>query len=109
MPLTLAIDRHSSASTTVRPEAKIAGPAVRSASAQRLVAVVVLAQLLAVARDEQQRVVGPRAEHEDDRIDDDWPLTVTPASVSAVAERARQRARRTTTAKSGINQKTGLR
>ena len=33
VPLTFASVRHSSAAMTVRPEAKIAGPAVRSASA----------------------------------------------------------------------------
>ena len=64
VPLTLASDSDSSASMTVTPEAKIAGPARRSAMRQRLVAVLVAAQLLAVAGDEQQRVVGARAEHE---------------------------------------------
>ena len=62
--LTSASDSASSAAITVEPEAKIAGPAVRSASRERLVLVLVLAQLLAVARDEQQRVVGAGAEHQ---------------------------------------------
>ena len=62
--LTSAIESASSAAITVMPEAKIAGPAVRSAIAQRLVLVLVLAQLLAVARHQQQRVVGARAEDE---------------------------------------------
>ena len=62
--LTSASDSVSSAAITVRPDAMIAGPALRSAIAHRLVLVLVAAQLLAVARHEQQRVVGARAEHE---------------------------------------------
>ena len=64
VPLTSASVRHSSAAMTVRPEAKIAGPGGAQRERHRLVLVLVAAQLLAVAGDEQQRVVGAGAEHE---------------------------------------------
>ena len=62
--LTSAMLSVSSAAITVRPEARIAGPALRSAIAHRLVLVLVASQLLAVAGHEQQRVVRAGAEDE---------------------------------------------
>ena len=69
VPLTFASESDSSAAHTVRPDAKIAGPGAAQRDRHRLVLVLVAAQLLAVAGDEQQRVVGPRAddEHGEDR------------------------------------------
>ena len=64
VPLTSASTSTSSAAITVRPENRIAGPAVLRRELHRLVLGVVPAQLLAVARDEQQRVVGAGAEHQ---------------------------------------------
>ena len=64
VPFTLAMVRHSSAAMTVAADANTAGPAdliaacIASWRSSRVV------QLLAVASDDQQGVVGARAEHE---------------------------------------------
>ena len=50
---------------TVEPLAKIAGPGAVQRERHRLVPVLVAAQLLAVARDQQQGVVRPGAEDQD--------------------------------------------
>ena len=89
-----AVDRASSrqkrAAITVAAEAKIAGPGRDQRRPHRLVLVDRAMQLLAIAGDEQQRVVGTGAEYEDrhDRarlaVDGDAELG------QAVAERARE-------------------
>ncbi len=65
VPLTSAIDRHISARITVTAEATIAGPAVAQRGRQGDVPVGLVPELLAVAGDEQQRIVGARAQDED--------------------------------------------
>ncbi len=109
MPLTSAIESVSSAAITVRPEAKIAGPALRSAIAHRLVLVLVAAQLLAVARDQQQRVVGAGAEHEHGEDAAGLAVDRHARLGEQVAEPARGATRRAGTVKNGISQKIGER
>ena len=57
-----ANSRHSMPTMTVAPLAMIAGPGAVQRDGHRLVPVLVPAQLLAVAGDQQQRVVRARAE-----------------------------------------------
>ena len=109
VPLTLAIVRQSSAAITVAAEAKIAGPGGGEGGPHRLVAGrSVAVELLAVAGDEQQGVVGPRAKTSTDMIELDWPLIVTPSSETPYPiERERVSAK--STAASGIRKNIGER
>ena len=59
--------RVSMASATVNPEARIAGPVARHGALHRLVLVLDLVELLAVARDQEQAVVGCDPEHQNDQ------------------------------------------
>ena len=77
--LTSAMLSVSSAAITVSPEARIAGPRC-AARSRRFVLVLVAAQLLAVARHEQQRVVRPGAEDEHRQDAAGLPVDRHPAS-----------------------------
>ncbi len=74
-----------------QPEARIARPGAPQRDAQGLVLLHVAAQLLAVARDEQQGVVGPRAEHQHGQDPADWPLIRHPGLGQQVADPPRGR------------------
>ena len=65
--------------TTVAALAMIAGRGAVQRERHRLVPVLVAAQLLPVAGDEQQGVVGAGAEHQDGQDAWLWPLTVRSA------------------------------
>ena len=78
VPLTCASNRHGSARMTVAPDANTAGPARRSARGIASTGRLVAAQLLAVARDHEQRVIGPCTEYDHGQDAGLWPLTVTP-------------------------------
>ncbi len=57
--------RHSRPMMTVAPLAMMAGAGAVQRVRHRLVAVLVVVQLLAIAGDQQQRVVDARAKHQD--------------------------------------------
>ena len=65
VPFTFAIVRQSSAAITVAADANTAGPADRIAGRHRLVPVQRVVKLLPISGDDQQGVVGARAEHQD--------------------------------------------
>ena len=79
---------------TVPAEATIAGAAPASASAHGLVAALRVAQLLAVAGDQEQGVVGARAEHQDQRDAGGLPVDGHANLGQGVAGRPQQLLRR---------------
>ena len=90
VPLTLAIVRQRRAAITVAAEAKIAGPGRGQRGPHRLVLVGRSVQLLAIAGDQQEGVVGPRAEHQHGHDRTRLAVDRHPELGDPVADRARE-------------------